>query len=1123
MNKTIISLIIVIFILPIISATGHIQVIPNPVEQGSTISITLYPGNEAMSSIGTVYKKSGSSINYLIDFDCPYFKCDKTITKNYVLGEDLIGDYYMSVWDYELRDFVRTEFKIIKKTCYNDQLDIGETDIDCGGQKCNKCNLDKKCLIDFDCISNYCDYNKQCKEHTEIFNKNKEKYNDKEVFLVSDEDWKEVLKLVSLSTWKQEDGIKKFPVLIYHKEEDNYDIDSIVQFIKEYNTKHLTIFGETPNKLDKLLLDKDIGAGLDISDIIKTDFNDYFSYWNSYDEIIISSEDYENGILASLFASEKNIPLIFENEIDYGLIKNKKVNIIGEISIEKKENIEKIAESVIYYNKKELTEELTHLMNSSNVIVINTNDLNIENNEKFHTKISSDIKETYSKNSLASIFLASGKDEIILFLDLNESIEKNNCKKTPEIINNFNIANESIHDQVKELNISPEYLTIFASPNSIPDSLFNKCHKTGYQYRDSVDYLYANFNNEIINYGRIYGITISDSSSYVARSLFFDEIKNKDNSGLLIGHSFIRYSENMKKINDAINESGYESICYTGQKMDGCIKETKVPIKEYSNKDFIIFGDHGFSDEWYSTLKSKNTPIIDLSYVFSHACSTNNFWEGKNKLMSANMIRNGAISYQGSNGISVSDNSESIAIQKLTKENITLGELNKQLTEKLIHYKDSYELIGDPLLKPNLKEVDWKNISFIDENNKDIEIISGIDILEISSDKNIYNPNEEIKINFKIMNNENLEKNVKISYEIYSESGYISELNEKIINLKENEEKEIDFSMEVLETVPSEKYFAKVKIINSEGDIEKTTEFYVENTLKEFDIDLLVCEDIDCEYENKIFILNEKIYLDYETKDPINTDFILIYPDDSYHEISLPYSFIPNETGAYRLIINYSKSGYLDYYNEWEFVVTEDYFINMTEVCNLDNLCLLDENEQNCPQDCVNVNINDNRIININNGWSLVSIPLMISDSNINSIFSEYLDNVSVLYKDKEIWFSYPKLNDNKLEIINNKKAYFVKSDINLQLNISGNINQDEEIILDKGINFISYPCKYEKGIDEFFSSVIDDVDSINAIQDNKVLTYDPININFSEEFKLKPNSGYIVNMKNQNILKINC
>jgi len=46
--------------------------------------------------------------------------------------------------------------------CTNQQVDVDETDVDCGGLTCPKCAAGKKCLVNTDCMSGTCKNNKTC-------------------------------------------------------------------------------------------------------------------------------------------------------------------------------------------------------------------------------------------------------------------------------------------------------------------------------------------------------------------------------------------------------------------------------------------------------------------------------------------------------------------------------------------------------------------------------------------------------------------------------------------------------------------------------------------------------------------------------------------------------------------------------------------------------------------------------------------------------------------------------------------------------------------------------------------------------------------------------------------------
>ncbi len=49
-----------------------------------------------------------------------------------------------------------------KPSCTDKLVNQDETDVDCGGTKCSKCTDDKKCLVNGDCNSGFCNSNKIC-------------------------------------------------------------------------------------------------------------------------------------------------------------------------------------------------------------------------------------------------------------------------------------------------------------------------------------------------------------------------------------------------------------------------------------------------------------------------------------------------------------------------------------------------------------------------------------------------------------------------------------------------------------------------------------------------------------------------------------------------------------------------------------------------------------------------------------------------------------------------------------------------------------------------------------------------------------------------------------------------
>src|SRR3989339_1063757 len=83
--------------------------------------------------------------------------------------------------------------------------------------------------------------------------KNNAQYSAKEVFFIADENWRDVLAMVPVTTWKDGNTIHAYPSLIYHKEVGNFDVDSSIHFMQQYEPDHLTTVGTTLAAINNLL------------------------------------------------------------------------------------------------------------------------------------------------------------------------------------------------------------------------------------------------------------------------------------------------------------------------------------------------------------------------------------------------------------------------------------------------------------------------------------------------------------------------------------------------------------------------------------------------------------------------------------------------------------------------------------------------------------------------------------------------------------------------------------------------------------------------------------------------------------------------------------------------------
>ena len=327
-----------------------------------------------------------------------------------------------------------------------------------------------------------------------ILGKNMLKYSKRQAFLISDQNWKEVLSLVPVGVWTEGSEIKKYPILIYHQESDSFDIDSIIHFMQMYKPNNLYIIGNTPQELDDILIaDPEFGAGLKEEQIQRIYPQDYLSFWKSFNEIIYVRDNYKLALLASTYASLKNVPLIIQGSVldTREIFENKIVTVIGARACPIN-----AAKCITIPTIEELQKEYIRLTNTDKIILVNPNDLDIELNIEFETEKSTyPINHLFSKHSLAAPILAAAKHELIILVDVPESQNRNDL----EIIENIIATDESLRQQILNLfetEKMPEYLTIIASPKAIPDSII----ASSLVWASQADLYYAYYPKENLNF-----------------------------------------------------------------------------------------------------------------------------------------------------------------------------------------------------------------------------------------------------------------------------------------------------------------------------------------------------------------------------------------------------------------------------------------------------------------------------------------------------------------------------------------------------------------------------------------------------------------------------------------------
>jgi len=187
---------------------------------------------------------------------------------------------------------------------------------------------------------------------------------------------------------------------------------------------------------------------------------------------------------------------------------------------------------------------------------------------------------------------------------------------------------------------------------------------------------------------------------------------------------------------------------------------------------------------------------------------------------------------------------------------------------------------------------------------------------------------------------------------------------------------------------------------------------------------------------------------------------------------------------------------------------------------------ILNVTDSDSLSDMANITINILPVIsiNLNHGWNLISIPLILENNSVKSVFSEIMDKIIVINSfesgvDGGARTYDPLLPEfSDLREIDYKHGYWVKMNESANLTVSGFIPENKIINLTQGWNLISYLCSEIKNVSDIFGGIISKVIVINGFE-NGALTYDPQLPEFSDLTELKPKFGYWVKMNETAVL----
>jgi len=216
--------------------------------------------------------------------------------------------------------------------------------------------------------------------------------------------------------------------------------------------------------------------------------------------------------------------------------------------------------------------------------------------------------------------------------------------------------------------------------------------------------------------GRIYGLTLSDTSSYISRVLYDDQIRYKKSTGLSIGTSIEQSRDSASKVRDKMVSINKDWICLTDQKTGACttLPETSYTVGKsvFENKHIITYDDHGSPSDWPEVLNYADIPQLSQTFSIADACSTNDFERGRGTTLGAWFIRKGATGYIGASGVSwfsyKLENSNvvkyaNVVTDMISASPVPLGKIAQKLGNEFDIFKADYLLYGDPTFEVGLE------------------------------------------------------------------------------------------------------------------------------------------------------------------------------------------------------------------------------------------------------------------------------------------------------------------------------------------------------------------------------------------------------------------------------------
>ncbi|MEA3449631.1 MAG: hypothetical protein U9Q85_01480 [Patescibacteria group bacterium] len=161
------------------------------------------------------------------------------------------------------------------------------------------------------------------------------------------------------------------------------------------------------------------------------------------------------------------------------------------------------------------------------------------------------------------------------------------------------------------------------------------------------------------------------------------------------------------------------------------------------------------------------------------------------------------------------------------------------------------------------------------------------------------------------------------------------------------------YSMLIEDFMEPQKCVAGIKITEP---FKKTKEisFHIA-TNPTIEAEILFCQDKKCEQKSRVYQTGETLYINHKTEiSGIKSEATITAPDSSKENIILPGDYIFKKKGIYNISVVSKADNHKDNIQDFKItVLAGEIKVNDQRICKIDGICSGQENEQNCPQDCL--------------------------------------------------------------------------------------------------------------------------------------------------------------------------